>query len=263
MRKIVYLLILLSVIGCSKKDTFVDVVNNALPQTVTIYVKSEIISPDGIKEGIAQGAGVYISSNGYVLTCAHLFSSIVSSGPAIAVETYGQEVSIGELVYIEPENDLAVVKTSLTNTSFPRLADTRDLKVGQHVFAIGAPLGNTFSVSDGIISALHRDTYMYNILQTNTNINPGNSGGPLFNDKGELVGINSFIESPLGFAPVFTGLGFSIESGQLVEFLVRFKNSVVSENFKLPKFKRGTTKEQPTLRYRLPYFVLTGDKKKC
>jgi S1-C subfamily serine protease len=144
----------------------------------------------------------------------------------------------GKLLYIQKDKDLALLKTFREGSPYVRLADTRDLRAGQEVFAIGAPLGNAFSVSNGIISALNRDEIRYNSLQTNAAINPGNSGGPLFNLKGELVGINSFIESPLANAPVFTGLGFSVESGQILEFLASYKSLPNNKSFKLPKYKR-------------------------
>ena len=105
-------------------------------------------------------------------------------------------------------------------TPYVNIADPRGLKVGQEVIAIGSPAGLSFSVTNGIISALYRDfNHAYNVTQSNTAINPGNSGGPLFNLKGELVGINSFFIMARPEFPVFTGLGFSVQSGQCIEFL--------------------------------------------
>lgn len=223
-------------VGCSsKQERYTKVVAEALPKTVTIYAS--------YAAGTATGAGVYVSQYGHILTCAHLFTVTESSPIAVTVENYDGTTVAGQLLYMREDKDLALVKTSQENVPSVRLADTRDLKVGQEVFAIGAPLGNTFSVSVGVISALHRDSFLYNALQTDTAINPGNSGGPLFNLDGELVGINAFIESPVNSLPIFTGLGFSIESGQLLEFMSEFRGLPNGKQFNLPPYKRDMVKQ--------------------
>lgn len=222
--KVIALILLFS--GCSKNENsrYTDVVELSLPKTVTIYVSTD--------KGRAMGAGVYVSSNGHILTCAHLFT--FAQVQSISVETYDGYIVAAELLHMHVKRDLALIKTDQTDTQFVKVASPAKLRVGQEVIAIGAPLGNTFSVSNGIISALNRDHFLYNALQTNANINPGNSGGPLLNLNGELVGINSFIESPLFLAPVFTGLGFAVECGQIIEFLGKFRGLENGAGFKIP-----------------------------
>lgn len=236
MKRLLFL-VLFACIGCTKKDRYVDVVAESLPKAVTIYVT--------YSDGLVTGSGVYISASGHILTCAHLFTVVDSSPTSITIENFDGTEAAGELLYIKPAQDLALLKTEQTGVPFVRLADTRDLRIGQEVFAIGAPLGNNFSVSNGIISALHRDSFLYNALQTNTAINPGNSGGPLFNLQGELVGINSFMESPVNNLPIFTGLGFAIESGQIVEFLTKFRSLDDNRAFKMPKYRRDMKAQSP------------------
>lgn len=169
-----------------------------------------------------QGAGVFVSPNNHVLTCAHLFWLDSITGITVCKES--GDCTSAELLHKEDELDLGLLQTYFPYpTPHARVADPRKLKVGQEVIAIGSPLGFSFSVSHGIISALNRDDLsVYNMTQSDAFLNPGNSGGPLFNMKGEIVGINSRIVPPVP-ANIFTGLGFSVQSGQIVEFLTRVR----------------------------------------
>lgn len=209
--------------GCETKgDRLVSVVSNSIDKVVIIRVDAE---KNGMK-GTVVGSGVFIDSKGLVLTCAHLFNDFNVKG--ISVINYGDEVVAGKVVFISTRKDLALVKTwALSPTSYAKVADPRNLKVGQEVFAIGNPKDVGISVTSGIISRLNCDfEWAYNVTQSDTAINPGNSGGPLFNLKGELVGINSFLVSGTNVLPVFTGLGFSVSSGQIIEFLAQYRKAV-------------------------------------
>lgn len=226
-------LIALCLLGCAPVDRYVKVVDQTLPKAVMVEVKAIVtqitlvIDEKGlrIEESTvtvrARGSGVFISPNGHVLTCDH----VVNFGTPIDVivtDFYGNSYK-AEVLFAESRLDLALIKVEADYpTSFAKIADPRKLKVGQEVIAIGNPLSLDFSVTHGIISALHRDIGVYNMNQSDTFINPGNSGGPLFNLRGELVGINSRVIPPVN-APVFTGCGFSVNSGQIVEFLTRFR----------------------------------------
>ncbi len=238
MKKLLFSLFLATTIGCTAKEPLVGLSKEALPKTVMIRVHAVIeeltltITPDGLtiekstQAVVFAGTGVFVSPNGHILTCAHLFNEGVIG--KITALTYNEHTYPVEILYQDVKRDLALVKIEETHTPFVKLAYPRSLEVGQSVFAIGYPLGYDFSVSHGVISALNRDNIgIYNATQSDTFLNPGNSGGPLFNMKGELVGINSRIIPPVD-APVFTGLGFSVSPGQILEFLTKFKKVTAS-----------------------------------
>ena len=226
-------LLSLGLIGCSDSGKkLVPIVQEALPKTVMLTVITVVdvlvITVEGdklkgeVKKATVQyrGAGVYISPTGHILTCAHM----VDEGEVqdVLITQYDGIVMKADILYKDSNRDLALLKVNIYSP-YAKLADPRSLKVGQEVIAIGNPLGMDFSVSHGIVSALNRDNLgVYNMTQSDTFINPGNSGGPLFNLDGELVGINSRVLPPV-HAPIFTGLGFSVAGGQILEFLTRFQ----------------------------------------
>ncbi len=213
------------------KERYVGVVEKVLPTTVSITVVYEAKDrmtgfPLNVPVG---GAGVFIHQDGYILTCAHLFT-LPYELKAIVITCYDGTMIAGELIKTDKSKDLALIRVfTLDEVYVAPLADPRDLEVGQEVIAIGSPLGLDFSVTSGIISSLFRDVGpTYNTTQSDVAINPGNSGGPLFNLKGEVVGINSFFLSTGCDYPSFSGLGFSIQSGQCLEFLVSCAKTEVS-----------------------------------
>lgn len=170
------------------------------------------------------GSGVFISRNGHVLTCAHLFSIGVST--TIYVTTANGERLQGRVLYKDEARDLALVKVDVSPYYLPfplamppsvAKLTKRPLEVGQEVIAVGNPKRLGFSVTHGIISYIDRDLeepFLY--TQTDAPINPGNSGGPLFNLQGELVGINA-LKVP------GDGLGFAISPATIRDFLDNFK----------------------------------------
>ncbi len=234
MRKL-YLVLLLGVIGCNNKRDLVELSAEATPKTVMIYVptvvsQTVLVIKDNdiaIEKTTATitvtGSGVFISPNGHVLTADHLLTAGIR-GDVTVCRSNG-ECSKGEVLYEEGKLDLALLKIYSENTPFAAIADPRKLAVGQSVFSIGNPLGFPWSLSHGVISALNRDMSIYNMTQSDTFNNPGNSGGPMFNYEGEVIGINDQLVSPIN-APIFTGLGFSVQCGQIREFLTRFKSKV-------------------------------------
>lgn len=212
-----------------QEETFVNVIDEVIPAVVEIHVQGTILEETftGLQErrvGVL-GSGVFIAQKGYILTCAHLFRDFKKID-LIEVETLFGEAVKADLIKVSPRDDLAIIQATYFNTNpAVKLADPRRLRLGQEVFAIGSPLGLSFSVTSGIISALNRDFEdNYNTTQSDTSINPGNSGGPLFNLRGELVGINVFF-IPSTFMPVFSGLGFSVQSGQIIEFITDVKKT--------------------------------------
>lgn len=223
--------------GCSDRDRYVAVAEKTLPKTVMLYVDTIVevplafsfgIGPDGdiefdvlteTKTIVMSGAGSFISPHGHVLTCRHLFE--VGESSTVTACDYSGVCQEATVLSIDPHDVLALLKIERsTPVPYIDLADPRDLRVGQEVVAIGNPLGELeFTVSRGIISALNRDVgeTAYNLVQTDTPINPGNSGGPLVNLDGRLVGVvNAVVRG-------HDGLAFSVETGQIIEFLTRFR----------------------------------------
>lgn len=249
MFKVIYTAILAGFLaGCATSEKFVRLSDTVVPKTVDIQVsgiaKQLVLSIEKGKFKIEQatvsvrveGAGVFVSPNNHVLTCDHLFWLDEITG--ITVCNDSGICTAGEILHREQNLDLALLQANFDlPTPYARIGDPRKLKVGQEVLAVGSPLGFTFSVSHGIISALNRDSLgVNNMTQSDAFLNPGNSGGPLFNLKGEIIGINSRIVPPVP-ANIFTGLGFSVQSGQIVEFLTRVRNKYNGLEKGLPRFK--------------------------
>lgn len=159
-----------------------------------------------IKTDVAQGTGFLITSNGYVVTNAH-----VLSGASFAnVYTYNNKKYGADLIGYDLDMDVALLKIA-GSFSRLRLGDSDGVKIGEKVIAIGNPLGLSFTATEGIISA--RDRKGINNLpyyfQTDVSLNPGNSGGPLISTKGEVIGINNFKISGA------ENIGFALESNYL------------------------------------------------
>jgi putative serine protease PepD len=200
----------------------------AAPAVVTIRVA-------GLSSG-GNGSGVVLSSDGYILTNAHVVSiNGTTENVRLSVRTNDGGVFPAKLVGADPTNDLAVIKIEPTKPLTPIVfGDSSSINVGDQVVAIGAPLGLEASVTRGIISALNRTIQVassespdqsslefwsgdagrpinLNVIQTDAAINPGNSGGALVNDQGELVGINVAIATAGSFAQSGNiGVGFAI-----------------------------------------------------
>jgi len=164
-------------------------------------------SDDGFRRQGALGSGFVISSDGFIVTNNH----VIENADEISVEFEDGESLFAELIGRDPNTDLAVLKVSSPEPlPYVRFADSDEAEVGDWVIAIGNPLGFGGSVSAGIISARNRDISMGSyddFIQTDAAINRGNSGGPLFNLRGEVVGVNTAIVSPSGGS---IGIGFSI-----------------------------------------------------
>ncbi|HEV7726470.1 MAG TPA: trypsin-like peptidase domain-containing protein [Modestobacter sp.] len=167
----------------------------AAPSVVTIYVSSS--------SSAGSGSGVVLTADGYVLTNNHVVTLDSSTQDAtVQVRTADGTLYDGSVVGTDPTSDLAVVKLSdasgLTPAAF---ADSTKVQVGDLAIAIGAPLGLSNTVTDGIISATNRavatgsdtDQTVIDALQTDAAINPGNSGGALVDAAGQVIGINSAI----------------------------------------------------------------------
>lgn len=164
--------------------------------------------PQGPREYESQslGSGFIISSDGFILTNSH----VVSAADDITVKLNDKREFKARLIGFDKRTDVAVIKIEASGLPHVTIGDPSILKVGEWVLAIGSPFGFENTVTAGIVSAIGRSLPQENyvpFIQTDVAINPGNSGGPLFNMKGEVVGINAQIYSRTGG---FMGLSFAI-----------------------------------------------------
>jgi serine protease Do len=176
-------------------------------------------SADLVSTQRASGSGVIVDSDGYIITNAHVVRGaqrvrVELSPPADGrsiLRTRGRSVS-GQIVGIDAETDLAVIKVEARSLPTLMFGDSDELSAGQLVLAFGSPLGMNNSVSLGVISSVARQLQPESpmiYLQTDASINPGSSGGPLVDVRGRLVGINTLIVSQTGGSD---GLSFAAPS---------------------------------------------------
>jgi putative serine protease PepD len=177
------------------------------------------------------GSGVVIRSDGYILTNEHV-TAVAAGGGSITVAFSDGRTAPAKLIGADKATDLAVVKVNLTGLTAATFADSGTVKVGQTVVAVGSPLGLNGTVTEGIVSALHRPTSgasdnsaVIDAIQTDAAINPGNSGGALVDLAGRVVGINQSIATAgsnsgpfgqQGGEPGNIGIGFAIPSDTAV-----------------------------------------------
>jgi serine protease Do len=158
------------------------------------------------------GTGSIVSADGYVVTNKH----VVNNAYHVQVTLYDGTHVPAEVLAVARNFDIAVLKLDKTGLTPVTMGDSDQLKVGETVIAIGNPLGLKQTVSVGVVSALHRVmgfSEFDDLIQTDAAINPGNSGGPLFNVRGEVVGVNQAIYT-IGEAKGSIGLGFAITSNE-------------------------------------------------
>ncbi|MEO0112281.1 MAG: trypsin-like peptidase domain-containing protein [candidate division WOR-3 bacterium] len=177
------------------------------------------------------GSGVIIDPNGYIVTNAH----VVEMATEIKVSLPDGRSFDAEIIDIDSEEDLALLKINGKNLPYAQLGNSDDLLIGEWVIALGNPFGFLIedtrpTVTVGVISAVNREVRAAqtgreykNMIQTDAAINPGNSGGPLVNVLGEVIGINTFILSHAGGSE---GVGFAIPINRVKEFIERAKKQV-------------------------------------
>jgi S1-C subfamily serine protease len=171
------------------------------------------------------GTGFVWDDRGHIVTNFH----VIQSANGAKVTLADQSTYDATLVGAFPDRDLAVLRIEAPKEKLPPLAigSSRDLQVGQRVYAIGNPFGLDQSLTTGIVSALNREIESFNqrtirgVIQTDAAINPGNSGGPLLDSAARLIGVNTQIASPSGAS---AGIGFAIpvdEVNRIVPRLIR------------------------------------------
>src|SRR5258708_4861468 len=155
-----------------------------------------------------QGSGFVLDKEGRILTNYH----VVANARQLEVTTSDKKKYRAKVVGTDPQNDLAVVQITGGTVTPAVLGDSKNLVVGQKVFAIGNPFGLSGTMTRGIISSIRsvrgEGGFIDEAIQTDAAINPGNSGGPLLNSRGEVIGINSMIFT--GGAEQSAGIGFAI-----------------------------------------------------
>ncbi len=215
----------------SLNETFTAVSDIVTPTVVAITVKSKVESgihrfwpfgdmipqPDA-EERIQQGAGsgIILTRDGYILTNRHVVESATEDG--IKVLLNDSREFEARLIGEDANTDIAVIKIDTDGLSVASLGNSDEVKVGEWVLAVGNPMGLASTVTAGIVSAISRNigimrrnnndgTGIENFIQTDAVINPGNSGGALVNLRGQVIGVNTAIQSQTG---VYMGYGFAV-----------------------------------------------------
>ena len=182
-----------------------------------------------------QGSGFIVSADGIILTNAH----VVKGAKEVSVKLTDRREFRAKVLGADAKTDIAVLKIEASNLPVATLGKTSDLKVGEWVLAIGSPFGFENTVTAGVVSAKGRslpDDSAVPFIQTDVAINPGNSGGPLFNTRGEVVGINSQIYTRSGG---YQGVSFAIP----IDVANKIKNQIVATG-KVEHARLGVTVQE-------------------
>jgi S1-C subfamily serine protease len=170
--------------------------------------------------GEAEGTGIILDSAGHILTNNH----VVNNAKTVRIRLLDGTQLTANVVGTAPQDDLAVIQADIPADKLviAQLGTSANVQIGDTVIAIGNPFGLDHTVTAGIVSAVNRDwtptngRTMNGMIQTDAPINPGNSGGPLLNDQGQVIGINTAIESPVEGS---VGIGFAIPIDRAKELL--------------------------------------------
>ncbi|NCC66963.1 MAG: trypsin-like serine protease [Clostridia bacterium] len=180
----------------------------------------------GMKTSAAvSGSGFIVTSDGYIVTNYHVIQDAYEGGYDVTVMLFSGDTYTAEIVGGDEDNDIAVLKIDATGLSAATIGSSDTLKVGDSVYAIGNPLGElSFSMTGGMVSALDRAISTYddygnattnNMFQFDAALNEGNSGGPVYNNRGEVVGIATAKYEDTGVE----GLGFAIPTDDISEMI--------------------------------------------
>lgn len=215
MRKIFVYLVVFTQLFCSAFAFDKDEMTN-----ITVYerINPAIVAIDAaIPQGTSSGTGCIIDSKGTILTSSH----VVANSDDITVTISNGETYKAEVVRLSGmNNDLAILKINVHKPlKTIVIGDSKNIKVGQKVLAIGNPFGFNGTLTQGIVS---RIDYKRNKIQTDAAINPGSSGGPLLNTSGEVIGINQAIYNPDNNTSNI-GIGFAIPINAVRQIIAELK----------------------------------------
>ena len=228
----------------------------SLQEIYTKVIDSVVSISCSIPGGSATGTGVIISTDGYVVTNAH----VVEGARQIQVLLTDGRALEATLIGADAITDLAVLEIQADNLVAAQLGDSSVLRVGDAVVAIGDPLGITFrgTMTDGIVSAINRDVMVdgrvMNLIQTNAALNSGNSGGPLINCYGQVIGINTMKIGDAYSAAGVEGIGFAIPSATVSHIV----NQLLQQGYVSGRPSLGISGESISLVYQMYYRLPNG-----
>jgi len=217
-------------------ETGISVASKVQPSIVGITVEYSVNSPfsNSTSTAKAEGSGIIIREDGYILTNNHVVNSSSNSsfyeiGKANKVTVYLHKEETpyeGKIIGTDEQTDLAIIKIEKTGLPAAELGNSSTVQVGEFAMAVGNPLGMESSVTSGIVSAVNREItdsegITYSLIQTDAAINSGNSGGALVNSKGQVIGVNFLKVSGTGVE----GLGFAIpinDAKEIAEQLIQY-----------------------------------------
>ncbi len=217
-------LVVMSVPVAVGAQTLGEVFRKVTPSVVVIRATGREVSASGQKQFAETGSGVLISTDGKVMTAAH----VVHTMDAITVELGGESVA-AKVIASEPAADLSLLQVERVPAAarVAKMANSDTMQVGDAVIIVGAPYGLSYSLSTGIISArwapntVYRTMPLAEFFQTTATINTGNSGGPMFNMAGDVIGIVSHNISKSGGSE---GLGFVVTLNTAKQLLLEKKS---------------------------------------
>ena len=190
----------------SSIDEQFEELKNSVSEDFSKIIENSLESVVTVKTDVGQGTGFIITRDGFIITNAH----ILSGGKTVKTLNYEQQEIKTAFIGYDSNLDLALLKI-VGEYSPLRFTDSDNVQVGERVIAIGNPLGLQFSVTQGIVSGIHREgpNGLEAYIQTDAALNPGNSGGPLINANGRVIGINNFKSGSA------ESLGFALESNYI------------------------------------------------
>lgn len=218
------LLALLVVSSTAGAANYRKLFERADPSVVVLYTVERQVAPLSESGEVALpglGSGFVVDKEGHVMTAAH----VVQTADLVQVEFIDGTRVTAAVVASDPVKDVALLKLDKIPDGLKpaKLGDSEKMRVGDEIFVIGAPYGLTHTLTVGHISARHKNergsmgVVQAETFQTDAAINQGNSGGPMFNQRGEVIGIVSYIRSQSGGSD---GLGFAVTSNAAVEALI-------------------------------------------
>ncbi len=234
----------------------------ACRQTVAITTEITYYNIFGYASSSAvSGSGFIISSNGYILTNHHVIEEAAKGGYEVKVLLHDGSEYVASIVGYEAENDVAVLKIEAEGLSAVTIGDSDNMKVGDSVYAVGNPLGELqYTMTGGMVSALDREitstdsstgqSNTINMFQMDAAVNSGNSGGPVFNSRGEVVGIVTAKYSTSGVE----GLGFAIP----INDGIYIANELMTNGYVSGKAYMGITADTVTASIAQYYHMVEG-----
>ena len=233
-----------------------DIYDLACRQTVSVACEVNSVNAFGqLASSAVTGSGFIITGDGYILTNFHVVEAAYHAGRTVSVTLYGGEVFDAEIVGCEEDNDVAVLKIKKNGLSSVCIGDSESLTVGENVYAVGHPLGElAYTMTAGIVSALDRSINVesgksVHMFQVDAAINSGSYGGPIYNSRGEVIGMATTKYGSTGIE----GLGFAIP----ISDAAGFASQIIKYGYVPGKPDMGITVSELSARA-AAYYGVTG-----